>query len=212
MSAIVLGSTLLGSNFLGSNSQGHPYISSPSQGGSGQTYSQGRSTTPPNPSQGTGSLPTHTMARTNPPPNLPMPYLASLNITGLTKLTNDPILHDPTWPNMPTKFPSDIPKFEGKLGEDPANHVMTFHLWCSSNRIMDDSIRLRLFQTTLTGSSTKWYVDEKLGSHVTFESLAKVVLSFFQLLVHHDTGLQILFEFKKTIAIHIADHIHEWHR
>jgi hypothetical protein len=30
----------------------------------------------------------------------------------LTKLTNDPILHDATWPAMPTKLPSDIPKFE----------------------------------------------------------------------------------------------------
>jgi hypothetical protein len=76
-----------------------------------------------------------------------MPYLASLNVPDLTKLTNDPILHDPTWPAMPTKLPSDIPKFEGKAGDDPANHVMTFHLWCSSNSIMDDSIRLRLFHT-----------------------------------------------------------------
>jgi hypothetical protein len=76
----------------------------------------------------------------------PMPYLVSLTILDLSKLTNDPILHDPTWSNMPTKLPSNIPKFEGKSGEDPANHVMTFHLWCSSNNIMDDSIHLRLFQ------------------------------------------------------------------
>jgi hypothetical protein len=95
------------------------------------------------------------------PPPLQMPYLASLNIPDLTKLTNDPILHDPTWSAMPTKLPSDIPKFEGKAGDDPANHVMTFHLWCSSNSIMDDSIRLRLFQRTLTGPSAKWYVEEK---------------------------------------------------
>jgi hypothetical protein len=138
--------SLLGSTFLGSNSQGHPSTSSPSQGGGGKTSSQGRSTTPPNLSQGTGPPPSHTMVGTNPPPNIPMPYLASLNIPDLTKLTNDPILHDPTWPNMPTKLPSDIPKFEGKPGDDPANHVMTFHLWCSSNNIMDDSIHLRLFQ------------------------------------------------------------------
>jgi hypothetical protein len=93
------------------------------------------------------------MAGTNPPPNHPMPYFASLNILDLNKLTNDPILHDPTWPNMPTKLPLDIPKFEGKLWEDPANHVMTFHLWFSSNNIMDDSICLILFQRTLTGPS-----------------------------------------------------------
>jgi hypothetical protein len=136
------------------------------------------------------------MAGTNPPPPLHMPYLASLNIPNLSKLTNDPILHDPTWPAMPTKLPSDIPKFEGKAGEDPANHIMTFHLWFSSNNIMDDSIHLRLFQCTLTGPSTKWYVDEKSGSHVTFESLAKTFLTFFQLPVHHDNGLELLSEFK----------------
>jgi hypothetical protein len=212
VSATILGSTLLGSTLLGSNTQGHPFISSPSQGGESQTSSQGRSTNPPNTSQGTSPLPTHTMDGTNPPPNLPMPYLASINIPDLTKLTNDPILHDTTWPNMPTKLPYDIMKFEGKPREDPANHVMTFHLWCSSNNIMDGSIRLRLFQRTLTSSSTKWYVDGKSGSHVTFESLAKAFLSFFQLPIHHDTGLELLSELKQTTSIHIANHIHEWRR
>jgi hypothetical protein len=129
VSATILGSTLLGSTFLGSNTQGNPSIGYPSQGGGSQTSSQGRSTNPPNPSQGVGPLPTHTMAGTDPSLNPPFPYLASLNIYDLTKLTNDPILCDATWPNMPTKLPSDIPKFEGKLGEDPTNHVMTFHLW-----------------------------------------------------------------------------------
>jgi hypothetical protein len=57
---------------------------------------------------------------------------------------------------------------------------------------MDDSIFLRLFQRTLTSSSAKWYVDEKLGSHVNFESLAKVFLAFFQLPIYHDTGLELL--------------------
>jgi hypothetical protein len=80
------------------------------------------------------------MDGTNPPLPLQMPYLASLNISYMIKLTNDPIFHNPTWPAMPTKLPSDIPKFEGKDGEDPPNHVMTFHLWCSSNNIMDDSV------------------------------------------------------------------------
>jgi hypothetical protein len=121
-----------------------------------------------------------------------MPYLASLNIPNLSKIMNYVIFHDPTWPNMPTKLPLDIQKFEGKLGEDPANHVMNFHLWFSSNNIMDESIHLRLFQRPLTGPSTEWYVDEKSGSHVTFESLAKEFLAFFQLPVCHDTGLELL--------------------
>jgi hypothetical protein len=134
------------------------------------------------------------MDGTTSPPPLPMPYLASLNIPDLSKLMNGPILHDLTWTNMPTKLPSEIPKFEGKSGADPANHVMTFHLWYSSNNIMDDSIRLRLFQCTLTGPSAKWYVDEKLRSHVTFESLSKAFLAFFKLPVRHDTGLELLSE------------------
>jgi hypothetical protein len=152
------------------------------------------------------------MAGANPNPPLQMPYLASLNIPDLTKLTNDPILHNPNWPAMPTKLPSDIPKFEGKAGDDPANHVMTFHLWCSSNSIMEDSVRLRLFQRTLTGPSAKWYVEERSGSHATFESLAKAFLTFFQLPIRHDNGLELLSNFKQTSATHIADHIHEWRR
>jgi hypothetical protein len=136
MRATILGSTLIGSNLLGSNSQGHRSTISPSKGGGGETSSQGISTTPPNPPQGLGTQHTHTMAGTNPPPPLHMPYLASLNIPYLSKLTNNPILHDPTWPAMPTKLPSYIPKFEGKSGEDPANHVMTFHLCFSSKKIV----------------------------------------------------------------------------
>jgi len=58
---------------------------------------------------------------------------------------NDTILHHPTVPNIPTKLPFDILKFEGKLGEDPANHIMHFHLWCSSNNIMEDLVYLGLF-------------------------------------------------------------------
>jgi hypothetical protein len=152
------------------------------------------------------------MAGTNPLPPPQMPYLASLNILDLTKLTNDPILHNLTWPTMSTKLPLDIPEFEGKLGDDPTNHIMTFHSWCSSNNITNDSIRLRLFQRTLTGPSTKWYVEEKYGSHMTFESLAKAFLTFFQLPIHHDNGLELLSEFKQTSAMRIADHIHEWRR
>ena len=106
VSATILGSTLLGSTLLGSTPQGHPSTRSPLHGSGGPTSSQGGSTNPPSPHQGSGSQ--HTMAGANPPPPLQM-YLASLNILDLTKLTNDPILHDATWPAMPTKLPSNIP-------------------------------------------------------------------------------------------------------
>jgi hypothetical protein len=212
VSATVLGSTLLGSTLLGSNSQGPPSTHSHLHRNVGPTSSQGGSTNPPSPLQGLGNLNTHTMAGTNPMPPPHMPYLASLNIPDLTKITNDPIFHNPTWPAMPTKLPSDIPKFEGKAGDDPSNHIMKFHLWCSSNNIMDDSIRLRLFQRTLTGPFAKWYVEEKSESHATFESFAKAFFTLFQLPVCHDNGLELLSDFKQTASTHISDHIHEWHR
>lgn len=66
---------------------------------------------------------------------------------------------------MPTKLPLDIPKFEGNPGEDPTNHVRSFHMWCSSNSITEDSIYLHLFQCTLARVAAKWYVDQYFTSH-----------------------------------------------
>jgi hypothetical protein len=60
--------------------------------------------------------------------------------------------------------------------------------------------------------SSKWYVDEKSGSHVTFESLANLFLTFFQLQIHHDNGLKLLSNFKQMSTTHIVDHIHECHQ
>lgn len=85
-----------------------------------------------NPNWGSGTL-------------LGIPFFSTLNIPDLTKLTNDLVAHLPQWPPIPMKLPSYIPKFEGNPGEDPSSHIMTFHLWCCSNSLLDDSIRLRLF-------------------------------------------------------------------
>jgi hypothetical protein len=81
--------------------------------------------------------------------NRQLPFLATLDLPDLSRLTNVPIFHSPVWPVIPAKLPSDISKFDGNPGEDPNNHVMNFHLWCSSNSLMDDSVHLRLFQRTL---------------------------------------------------------------
>jgi hypothetical protein len=78
--------------------------------------------------------------------NRQLPFLATLDLPDLSRILNDPILHSPYWLVIPIELPSDIPKFDGRSGEDPNNDVMTFHLWCSSKSLMDDSIRLRLFQ------------------------------------------------------------------
>ena len=92
-----------------------------------------------------------------------LPFLVTLNLPDLSRLTNDPIAHDLAWMTVPTKLPSDIPKFEGKLGEDLSEHVTTFHLWCSLNYLHQDSICLRLFQRTLIGPATKWYIELPRG-------------------------------------------------
>jgi hypothetical protein len=70
--------------------------------------------------------------------NRKLPFLATLYLHYLLRILNDLICHSPQWPSIPAKPPSDIPKFNGKLGEDPKNHVLNFHLWCSSNSLMDD--------------------------------------------------------------------------
>ena len=81
--------------------------------------------------------------------NRQLPFLVTLDLPDLSRLTNDPILHYPFWPVIPAKLPFDIPKFDSKVGEDPNNHVMAFHLWCSSNSLMDDSIHLHIFREHL---------------------------------------------------------------
>ena len=60
-----------------------------------------------------------------------LPFLTALNLPKLSRLMNDPVSHDTAWPSIPKNIPLDIPKFEGKAGEDPSEHVATFHLWCS---------------------------------------------------------------------------------
>ena len=98
-----------------------------------------------------------------------LPFLTTLNLPDLSRLMNDHVAHDLSWPAVPTKLPSDIPKFEGKPGEDLRKHVTIFHLWCSSNSLHQDSIRLRLFQCTLTGPSTKWYIELPRGAFALFD-------------------------------------------
>jgi hypothetical protein len=141
-----------------------------------------------------------------------LPFLATLHLPDLTWLLNDPICHDPRWPPMPTKLPSDIPKFEAKPNEDPGDHVTTFHLWCSSNSLKDDSVQLRLFQRTLIGSAAKWYIELDRSRYSFFGELAMAFVNHFQLPVRYDAGTELLANFEQTPADHISDHIREWRR
>jgi hypothetical protein len=88
----------------------------------------------------------------------PLPFLAMLNMPKLYRLMNDHVCHDPSWPLVTTKIPSDILKFKGNTSEDPGDHITTFHLWFAFNSLNDDSIHLRLFQCTLMGVLVKWYI------------------------------------------------------
>lgn len=80
------------------------------------------------------------------PFNTQLPFLATLELLDVSHLMNDPILHLPYWPPVSSKILSDCQMFDGKAKEDPQAHVMTYHLWCSSNSYMDNSIHLLLFQ------------------------------------------------------------------
>ena len=113
--------------------------------------------------------------------NKPLPFLAMLDLPNLSRLTNDPIMHSPWWPPIPHKLPFDISKFESKPGEDPQHHITSFHLWCTSNSLLDDLIRLILFQRTLTGFEEKWYIEMPTYFFYDFCSLAMAFLTHFQL-------------------------------
>jgi hypothetical protein len=120
--------------------------------------------------------------------NRQLPFLATLDLLDLSRILNDPIRHSPQWLAIPAKLPSNIPKFDGKVGEDPKNHVMTFHLWCSSNSLMDNSICLCIFQRTLTCSAVKWYIELPRGFFSDFNTLAMAFLTHYQLPIRYDTG------------------------
>ena len=143
-------------------------------------------------------------------PNHQLLFIATLDLPDLSCLMNDPIYYLLYWPPMPSKLPSDIPKFEGKSREDSSNHVMTYHLWCGSNSIIDDSIRLHLFQRTLIGLAFKWYIDFPRASVYNFNQLATTFLTHFQLLVRYENGTELLTSLKQSTSTYIFNHIHEW--
>ena len=130
-------------------------------------------------------------------PNHPrLHFLTMLNLLDLSILTNDPVAHDPAWSVIPAKLPLNIPKFEGKLGEDLSEHVTTFHLWFSSNSLHQDSICLRLFQCTLTVPAVKWYIELPKGAFALFDDLAMTFINHFQLPVHYDIDTELLYTFR----------------
>ena len=121
-----------------------------------------------------------------------LPFLATLELLYFSKLTNDPIRHHFAWPPVPVKIPTNIPKFDRKTGEDPANHITTYHLWCVSNSFLEDSINLWLFPRTLTDNAEKWFIELPSTSFFDFQSLAIAFLTRFQLPIWYETSTEIL--------------------
>ena len=113
-------------------------------------------------------------------------FLATLELPDVSNLAKYPILYNPYWPPVLTKILGDFPKFEGKSGEDPQAHLMTYHFWCSSNSWVDNSIRLCLFQRTLTGVATKWCIELPHGIFQDFNTLAMAFLTHFQLPIRYE--------------------------
>ena len=105
----------------------------------------------------------------------------------MTMLTNNMVMRYPKHPAILIKLPSNIPDFEGNFGEEPASHVMAFHRWCLLNSIMDNSLRLSIFQRNLGKVVEKWYIDIRRASFYNFDVLVMEFLNHFQYFVHYDT-------------------------
>ena len=82
----------------------YPYATNPYKG---MPYSGSGMNVNPNP---------FTQSTQNPFAPTKLPFLATLEFPYLSKLTNDPIRHHFAWPFVPTKIPTHILKFDGKMG------------------------------------------------------------------------------------------------
>ena len=136
----------------------------------------------------------------------------TLELPYLSKLMNNPIQDYFAWPPVTLKIPTDIPKFDGKIGEDSTNHITTYHLWCVSNSFLDDSIKLWLFPRTPTKNATKWFIELLATSFFDFQSLAITFLTHFQLPIWYEIGTKLLTSLCQNTTTHIFYHIHEWRR
>ena len=55
-----------------------------------------------------------------------------------------------------------------------------------TKNIVDDSIRIRLFQCTLIGAASKCYIELPQAKYPYFNSLAFMFLQYFQLSIRYD--------------------------
>ena len=101
-------------------------------------------------------------------------------------------MHHPAWHLVLVNIPTDIPKFKVKKGDNPSLHITTYHLWCVSKSMLDDSIKLCLFPRTLTSNTTNWFIELPTSSFHDFGSLDMAFLTHFQLPIHYEIGMDLL--------------------
>jgi hypothetical protein len=55
-----------------------------------------------------------------------LPFMATLNLLDLAKLMNKLVLHDPSWPLVPTKLPFEIPSLRVRMERTLVNTSLHF--------------------------------------------------------------------------------------
>jgi hypothetical protein len=66
---------------------------------------------------------------------------------------------------------------------------------------MDDSVRLCLFQRSLTGAAAKWYIELQGGSFKIFNELAMEFLMHYQLPIRYEIGMYLLASMCKILQL-----------
>jgi hypothetical protein len=74
---------------------------------------------------------------------------------------------------------------------------------------MDDSVRLGIFQRSLTRSATKWYIELQGASFKIFNDLEMTFITHYQLPIGYAIGIELLMSLQHDTSTHIFDHIHE---
>lgn len=98
---------------------------------------------------------------------------------------------------------TNIPKFNGKKGEDSGSHITTYCIWCVLNYMVDDSVRLPIFHYTLTSNAAKWYIELSHTLVNSFNTLVMECLKNFHLSIYYDTGTKLLTSLRQDTSTHI---------
>jgi hypothetical protein len=69
-----------------------------------------------------------------------------------------------------------------------------------------------LFQRTLIGVASQWYIELPRGTYRSFHQLVLSFLNHFQIPIRYDVGLELLSTLRWGTDTRIFDHIQEWRR